>query len=101
MVRNSGMVLHDLNELWRMWMATVELDEQFPQAASLQRSLQNAWRYRPWARRVQRACDGGEHAAAEVGNHQPKNQRTLIINRLATCKLAETSVFTLITTTLI
>ena len=47
MVLDSEMVLRDLKELRRMWMATAELDEQFPQAASLQRSLQNAWRHRP------------------------------------------------------
>ena len=108
MVRDSGMVLHDLKEMWRMWMATVELDEQFLQAASLQRSLQNAWRYRPWARRVQavrrarrvtwavqRACNGVELAGAEVSNHQATNRSIIIINRLATRKLAETSAFTL------
>ena len=102
-----------LSKLRQMRMATTEEDEQTPQAASLQRSLQDAWRHKPWVRwmpaawevrratqAAQRESEGAGHAVMEASNHQRTNRSIININRLATRKLAETSVFTLITTTL-
>ena len=102
-----------LSKLRQMRMATTEEDEQTPQAASLQRSLQDAWRHKPWVRwmpaawevrratrAAQQESEGAGHAVMEASNHQRTKESIMNINRLAIRKVAETSAFTLITTTL-
>ena len=101
-----------LCELRRTRLVTTEEDEQTPQAASLQRSLQDAWRHKPWVRwmpaawevrratrAAQQESEGAGQAVMEASNHQRTNRSIININRLATRKLAETQC-TLITTTL-
>ena len=102
-----------LSKLQQMRMAATEEDEQSPQCASQQRSLQETRQHRSWVRRMpaawevrratraaQQESEGAGQAVMEASNHQRTNRSIININRLATRKLAETSVFTLITTTL-